>query len=32
MPESSMSVYFTVIDGCSTVMARIGDKSKAMDK
>lgn len=32
MPESSMSVYFTVIDGGSTVLARIGDKTKALDK
>ena len=32
MPESSMSVYFTVIDGGSTVLARIGEKTKALDK
>lgn len=32
MPEASMSVYFTVIDGGSTVLARIGDKTRALDK
>lgn len=32
MPKEGLSIYFTVEDGASPVLARIGDKTKALDK